>query len=187
MAEPTGAAPVKADAGEVTLRRALTLPWLTLYGLGTILGAGIYALVGKVAGPAGGAAPLAFVLSAVVAGFTALSYAELAARHPVSAGEAVWVGRAFGVRWLEALVGWAVATSGVVSSATVTHGFVGYLRELVDVPQVPAIVVTVGVLAVVAGYGIRESVWLAGATTVVEIFGLLLVIALAGGALAQLP
>lgn len=76
---------------EPTLRRALSLPVITLYGLGTIIGAGIYVLVGQVAGMAGMHAPIAFVLAGIVAGFTAFSYAELASRYPRSAGEAVYL------------------------------------------------------------------------------------------------
>ena len=73
----------------IALRRCISLPLLTFYGLGNILGAGIYVLVGKVAGVAGLFAPLAFLLAALVAGFTALAYAELAARFPAGrAGQA---------------------------------------------------------------------------------------------------
>ena len=62
------------------LKRSLSLPLLTFYGLGTILGAGIYVLVGKVAVHAGPYVPVAFLVAALLTVFTALSYAELAAR-----------------------------------------------------------------------------------------------------------
>ena len=75
-------------AKPVSLKRAFTLPLLTFYGLGTILGAGIYVLIGEVAGNAGMAAPFAFIIAALLATFSALSYAELSARYPLSAGEA---------------------------------------------------------------------------------------------------
>ena len=76
---------------EVGLSRRLSLPLLTLYGLGTILGAGIYVLVGKVAGQAGLYAPLSFLLAAIIAGLTGYSYARLSSRYPVSAGPARYV------------------------------------------------------------------------------------------------
>jgi amino acid transporter len=82
-------------ASQPTLKRSLGLGLITLYGLGNILGAGIYVLVGKVAGAAGVHAPLAFIVAAVVAAITAFTYGELAARYPVSAGEAVYVDAAF--------------------------------------------------------------------------------------------
>ena len=73
------------------LRRELGLVLLSLYGIGTILGAGIYVLIGEVAGQAGIHTPVAFVVASLVAGLSALSYAELSARFPKSAGEAVYV------------------------------------------------------------------------------------------------
>ncbi len=69
------------------LRRTLGLPALTLYGLGTILGAGIYSVVGAAAGRAGPALWLSFLLSTLVAGLTALSYAELATAYPRAGAE----------------------------------------------------------------------------------------------------
>jgi len=51
---------------ENTLRRRLGLPLLVLYGTGVTVGAGIYVLVGSVAGHAGRHAPLAFVIAAIV-------------------------------------------------------------------------------------------------------------------------
>lgn len=59
------------------LARKIGLLLLTLYGLGTILGAGIYVLIGKVAGEAGMFAPLAFIVAAGIAAITGLSYSKL--------------------------------------------------------------------------------------------------------------
>ncbi|MDH5712078.1 MAG: amino acid permease, partial [Gammaproteobacteria bacterium] len=78
-----------------SLKRSISLPMLTFYGLGNILGAGIYALVGKVAGEAGYFAPLSFFIASVIAAISALSYAELSSRYPVSAGEAVYLYEGF--------------------------------------------------------------------------------------------
>jgi amino acid transporter len=72
-----------------TLKRSLSLPLVTLYGVGTTIGAGIFVLVGKVAGAALIYAPVSFLLAAVLAGFSAFAFAELSARYPQSAGEAV--------------------------------------------------------------------------------------------------
>jgi amino acid transporter len=59
-----------------------------LYGTGTILGAGIYALIGKVAGTAGQLAPLAFLMASLLALVNAYAYAQLVSRYPRSGGEA---------------------------------------------------------------------------------------------------
>jgi amino acid transporter len=155
--------------------------------LGTIIGAGIYVLVGKVAGLAGMYAPFAFALAAVIAGFTAFSYAELSARYPRSAGEAVYVEEAFHRRMLSGVTGWAVVLMGIVSSATLANGFVGYLRVFVQAPDWLAIVTLVIGLGLLAGWGISQSVWVATLTTLLELFGLLMVLFLAGDSLAELP
>jgi amino acid transporter len=174
-------------AQETTLRRALGLGALTFYGLGTILGAGIYVLVGKVAGYAGLYAPVAFLVAGLIAAFTAFSYAELAARYPHSAGEAVYVHEGLRLRALSTLVGALIVAAGVVSCATLVNGFVGYLEVFVRLPRwlvIAAIVVALGALA---AWGIRESVRAASLITVVEIAGLLLVLAVAAPELAALP
>ena len=79
----------------IQLDRSVTLLQLTLFGTGSILGAGIYVLIGKVAGEAGIYTPMAFLLAAAIAAVTAFSYAEVSARYPRSAGEATYVLAAF--------------------------------------------------------------------------------------------
>ena len=118
-----------------TLRRSLTLPLITLYGVGAILGAGIYVLIGEVAARAGVFSPLSFILAAVVAALTGLSYAELVARFPRSAGEAVYVETAFNKTWLTQLTGLLVVFTGIVSAATMATGFVGYFSLFVNWPS----------------------------------------------------
>lgn len=169
------------------LRRVLSLPLITFYGLGTILGAGIYVLIGKVAGIAGMHAPVAFLMAAAVAALTGFAYAELGSRYPLSGGEAVYVEEGLGFRKLSVLVGLLTAAAGLVSAATITHGFVGYVNVFVAVPATPVIVSIVLTLGVLAAWGILESVWAAAIATIVEIAGLLLVIAVAAPALATLP
>ena len=169
------------------LRRALSLPLITFYGLGTILGAGIYVLVGKVAGAAGMYAPFAFLLASAVAAFTAFTYAELVARHPLSAAEAVYVQEGLRRRELTILVGLLIVFSGLVSSATIASGFVGYLRVFVDLPDALVIVLLVLALGVLAAWGILESVTAAAVATVIEIAGLVLIIAVSWESFIALP
>jgi amino acid transporter len=173
--------------GAPTLRRALSLPILTFYGLGTIVGAGIYVLVGKVAGIAGPYTPIAFLLAAAAAFLTAFTYAEMSARHPRSAGEPLYVAQGLGMRRLPVFVGLMIVATSLVSSAAIANGFVGYLHVFVDVPRSIAIPALVLALAALALWGIAESAWVAAATTVVEIGGLILIIAVAGDSLAALP
>jgi amino acid transporter len=169
------------------LRRGLSLRLLVLYGLGNILGAGIYVLVGKVAGHAGLFAPVAFFVAALVAAFTAMSYAELAARYPYSAGEAIYIRRGLNMPALSVLVGLLIVVMGAVSAATIARGFVGYLGVLVEVPDSVAITLLVTALSATAVWGIVESVSIAALVTVVEILGLGLVLAAGGHILLELP
>jgi amino acid transporter len=171
----------------VALRRTLTLPLLTFYGLGTILGAGIYVLVGEVAGIAGMHAPLAFAVAAVVAAFTAFSYAELAARHPASAAEAVYMQEGFGRPWLSLTVGALVLFSALASAAALANGFAGYLQLFVDLPAWAAIAVALLALGLLAAWGMHESARAATLATLIEIGGLLLVVAVSGEGLLALP
>ena len=167
------------------LRRSIGLPLLTLYGLGTILGAGIYVLIGEVVALAGTAAPSAFVLAALLAGVTAFSFAELGSRIPRSSGEAAYVAAAFGRPQLAAAVGWAVVAVGTVSAATLIRGFVGYLAVFFDLPDSLVVIICVTGVAAIAIWGIGESVLAAAAVTVLEIGGLLFVCFVARDALGN--
>ncbi|MEO3431330.1 APC family permease [Pelagibius sp. CAU 1746] len=170
-----------------SLKRGLNLPLMVLYGLGTTIGAGIYALVGKVAGNAGLHAPFAFLMAAALVAFSAFSFAELSSRLPRSAGEAVYVHEGFGLRWLALGVGLLVILAGVVSCATLARGFVGYFQELVDIPAWLGIVAVVLLLGAVAAWGITESALLAAAVTLLETGGLVFVVWSGHDALATLP
>ncbi|MHA1564404.1 MAG: APC family permease, partial [Alphaproteobacteria bacterium] len=169
------------------LKRTLSLPMITLYGLGTTIGGGIYVLVGTVAGRAGLYAPLSFVLAAILATFLALTFAELSSRFPKSAGEAVYVSEGLGLQSLATLVGILVVIAGTVSAAALSNGFSGYFRVFLAVPPWLAIVGIATVLGLLAAWGIGQAVALASIITVVEIGGLGLVIWAGADALATLP
>jgi len=157
------------------LRRALTTPLLTLYGLGVTVGAGIYVLVGATTAEAGPYAPVAFLVAALVVAFTAFSYAELSTRYPVSAGESAYVEAGFRAGWLATVVGLAVALSGMVSAAAVAIGAASYLQSLSGVSQGLLTVFVVVVMGLIALWGITQSVTVAAVITVIEISGLLFV------------
>lgn len=161
------------------LRRSLSLPLLVLYGVGITIGAGIYVLIGAVAGHAGRYAPWSFVLAAVAMSFTVGSYVELATRFPVSAGEAAYVRAAFGSRVGSTLIGTLTITIGIVSSATVALGAAGYIGQFVALPQSVIVIGVIGALGLIAAWGILESVLLASLFTLIEAGGLLIVIAAA--------
>ncbi len=170
-----------------TLKRSLSLPVLTLFGLGTIIGAGIYVLIGEVVAESGFLTPVAFFLASVIAAFSAFSYAELSARYPLAAGQAVYVDRAFSIRALTTLIGLLMVFIGIVASATLARGFVGYFQLLVDLDSQLVIVLLVIIIGAIVAWGISESAWLAALTTLVEIGGLLLIIWVARGHFSDVP
>ena len=173
---------------EPALRRTIGLSMLVLYGLGTTIGGGIYVLIGQIAARAGMLAPLSFAVAAILVAFTALSYAELGSRYPKSGGEAMYVKHGFGRRDLAVAVGSMAILCGLVSSATLAHGFAGYVQNFApDIPSWVAIVAIVVAIGVLAAWGIGESVAAASIVTVIEIGGLVLVIWAGGPALAEMP
>jgi len=174
------------DDTQPALKRDVGLGLFVLYGVGNIIGAGIYVLVGKVAGEAGMLAPFAFVLAALIAGLSGLSYGELGARYPLSAGEAVYVYRAFNRRILSVAVGLLISLAGLVSAATMARGFVGYLHVFFAVPAWLVVLVLIALLTLIALRGIAESARVAAALTLIEVGGLLWVIAVASPSLKNL-
>jgi basic amino acid/polyamine antiporter, APA family len=165
---------------KAALHRSLSLSQMVLYGIGTTVGAGIYALIGEIAEVAGMLAPWSFLVAAFMAAFTAFSFAQLSARFPRAAGAALYVEKGFGWPRLAQLVGILVITAGIVSSAALLNGFVGYLQTFIDVDRVLIISVACVILCLISTWGISESVWVAGIISVVEVGGLVWITLLAG-------
>jgi len=164
LSEP---APTKA-----ALVRALSIPLLILYGLSVTIGAGIYVLIGTIAHRAGIYSPYAFLAAAVLMAPTTYSFAKLVARFPVSAGEARYVAEGFQTKRLSVLVGLMVALAGIVSTATLSVGSVGYLQAFVDLPAPLLIVIIVVSFSGLAIIGIKASVMAAALMALLGIGGL---------------
>lgn len=159
------------------LKKGIGLFQAVMYGTGLILGAGIYVLIGDVAGIAGNAVWVSFIVAAVIAAFTGLSYAELSSMFPKSAAEYVFAKNAFGSRLLAFVAGWMIIFVAVVSAAAVALGFSGYFASFV--PDVNPVIVAILLVAALSGVnfaGIRESAWMNAAFTMVEIAGLAIII-----------
>jgi len=160
------------------LEPRLGLFQVTMYGVGLILGAGIYVLVGQAAALAGDLVWASFLLAAGVSVFTGLSYAELAAMYPHAAAEYVYVRRAFGRPFFAYLVGWLIVFAAVVSASTVALGFGGYAAALAGLPPIACAALLIVLLSGVNFIGIQESSWVNVVFTVVEASGLALIVVL---------
>ncbi len=160
---------------KVELKRELGLLEVTLSGVGIILGAGIYALIGRASAMAGNAVWLSFAFSAFVAVFTGLSYAELSSMFPKASAEYQYTKSAFG-RKLAFIIGWLIIFSGIIGASTVALGFGGYFNALFKVHSLLSAFVLIAALSFLLFYGIKESAWFAIVSTLIETAGLILII-----------
>jgi len=161
------------------LKRELGLFQAVAAGVGIILGAGIYVLIGQAAGVAGNAVWLSFLLGALIAACTGLSYAELSSMYPKDAGEYLYTEKAFSEKlgWLTAFL---IVFQGIVSAAAVALGFGGYLSRLLE----PYFIVPIILLALfcvlffswINYRGIKETARFNTLFTLIEVGGLILII-----------
>jgi len=164
------------------LKRAVGLFEATFFGVGIIIGAGIYALIGPAAGMTGNSLWISFLIGAIIASFTGLSYCELSTMFPKAAAEYVYTRRAFGSRFIAFLVGWLLVLTGMISAATVSLGFAGYFKELFGVftdivfSIVPVALLLIAVLSYINFKGIKESSRFNVFLVCIIIIGLLFVI-----------
>lgn len=164
-----------------SLKRTIGTFEATVFGVGVILGAGIYSLIGPAVGSAGNSLWLSFIIGAVISSFTGLSYAELSTMFPRAAAEYVYVKRASGSRFLAFMLAWLIIFAGVAAASTVAVGFAGYLRSFLYAPGPVIAIALIGLLSAISFIGIEESSKVNVLFTGIEIFGLVLIIVLGMG------
>ena len=172
-----GPPPSDTSSDAPQLLRTMGLFSLVVYGVGDMVGAGIYGTIGKAAGAMGNAVWLAFLVSMLAALLTGLSYACLASRYPRAAGAAYVTHRAFHWSFLSYLIGLSIAASGLTSMGAQANVFADNLLALVGGPR---LLLMLGFLLVMTGinlWGIRESMWTNLVCTTVEVGGLLFIVA----------
>ncbi|MCR1781653.1 APC family permease [Nocardioides carbamazepini] len=118
MSTETTGATTQGGHGQPELKRVLGPGLLLLFIVGDILGAGVYAVTGRLAGQVGGVAWLPFLVAFAIATLTAYSYLELVTKHPQAAGAALYAHKAFGVHFVTFLVAFTVVCSGITSAST---------------------------------------------------------------------
>jgi APA family basic amino acid/polyamine antiporter len=128
------------------LTKTLGFGRLSLYGVGTIIGAGIYSVIGPAAGSAGEAIWISFLVAAVISAFSGLSYAELASAMPSAGAEHTFLRQALPKAPAVAFaVGLFIAVHGAATFATVGLAFGNYLQTFVAMPPV---LVALGLMAI---------------------------------------
>lgn len=175
------------EDGGPQLKRAVGPVLLLFFIVGDMVGGGIYALVGEVGAVTGGAIWSGFLLAFVLAIFTAFAYAELVSKYPRAGGAATYIHYAFKTPLLTFMVAFAVIMSGITSAGGLAIAFGGdYLSQFIAIPTILTALVVMVLLGLINYRGISESVKLNATFTVIELFGLFLIvliaiIALAGG------
>lgn len=182
--------PGRGEGEQPALKRAIGPKLLLLFIVGDILGTGVYALTGQVAGEVGGAAWLPFLIAFSVATLTAFSYLELVTKYPQAAGAALYTHKAFGIHIVTFLVAFIVMSSGITSASTASRAFASNFAVGIGWEATPPqiLVVAAGfmvLLAIVNFRGVGESVRANVVLTLVELSGLLLVIMVGLTALGQ--
>jgi amino acid transporter len=165
------------------LKRVMGRKLLLLFIVGDILGTGVYALTGQVAGEVGGAAWAPFLIAFAVAGITAFSYLELVTKYPSAAGAALYAHKAFGIHFVTFLVAFMVMCSGITSASTASNAVAGFVSDAFGLGiadgSAAQLWMALGFMALVALVnlrGVAESVKANVVLTCVELSGLLLVI-----------
>jgi APA family basic amino acid/polyamine antiporter len=179
--DATATTPSTAGSSAATapssLKQVITGPLLFLFILGDVLGAGIYALMGVLAGEVGNALWVPLVVALLLALLTAGSYAELVTKYPKAGGAAVFAERAFRTPLVSFLVGFSMLAAGVTSAAGLSLAFAGdYLGTFLDVPPVPAAIAFLALVACLNARGISESLKSNVVMTIIELSGLVIVI-----------
>ncbi|GAA4882845.1 amino acid permease [Saccharopolyspora cebuensis] len=160
------------------LVRRLTGKDLVGFGIGIIIGSGIFTLTGIEAKQhAGPAVVLSFVIGGVVAALAALCYAELASAVPTAGSAYTYAYTSLGeiFAWI---IGWDLLLEFALGAAVVSRSWSGYVANLLDLPpewfgedaavNVGAMVI-IALLTAVAVAGIRESAWVTNALVVIKV------------------
>ncbi|ASR38179.1 amino acid permease [Prauserella marina] len=177
MTDATTTSQDVSDSGQPSLRRVMGSKLLLFFVVGDIIGTGIYALTGQVAGRVGGALWLPFLFAFIVAFMTAFAYLELVGKYPRAAGAALYTHRAFRIRILTFLVAFAVMCSGITSASSAAVAFGDtYLAEFITSPMPLVAILFILMLAAINFRGVKESVTTNVVLTCIEIAGLLIII-----------
>jgi APA family basic amino acid/polyamine antiporter len=164
--------------------RVLGLHHVTASGIGVIIGAGIYILIGPATERAGAMVWASMLVSALVCAFTALSYMELTSMFPRAGSEHEFARQVF-PDWIAFTTGWAMTVALVVAAGAVSLGFARYLSEFVDIPERIAAVSLLIAVWLIARTGMQHAKWLIIVLSAIQVGGLVLVVASGSGSVGD--
>lgn len=179
----------EGDEPEYQLKKQLTALDLTVFGVGVVIGAGIFTVAGRAAHElAGPAIIVSFIVAAVCCGLAALCYAEFASAIPVSGSAYTFSYASLGeiVAWI---IGWDLLLELMLGASVVAQGWSAYLGVLLDrlgitIPasvaygssfDLPAFLLVAG-LTILVSIGIKESMRVNLVLVALKVFIVLFVI-----------
>ncbi|MDT0690143.1 APC family permease [Salegentibacter sp. F188] len=160
---------------EEKLKRSLGLWDVLMFGVGGIVGAGIYAIIGQAAALGGNMLWLSFVIAAFVALLTGLSYSEFVSRFPDAGGSFEYIKQGLGNKTALYMSIFMVFT-GIVAAAAISISFADYLGRLIEVPSWIIVIVVVALMALFNILGSKYSSYYNSFATIVTLLGLGLVV-----------
>ncbi|NYZ60445.1 amino acid permease [Candidatus Micrarchaeota archaeon] len=158
------------------LKRELGLLSTTIFGIAVIVGAGIYSLIGVATAMAGPGVWLSFIIAALVAALTALSFAELSSMFTGAGSSYLYVFKGMRSRLFGFITGWLILFETVVGVAAISMAFGGYFASLIPIPIMAAALGIILLLSIVNLIGIKESASLNNILFVMELGGLIFII-----------
>lgn len=158
-------------------RRSLGLLQVTTSGVALIIGAGVFVLLAPATERAGGLVWASFLTAAVLCALSAFSYMELSSMFPKAGSEHEFARQVF-PQSVAFVVGWAMAVALIVATATVSLGFARYLGKYVDLDERIGGLAILALVSVIALRGMGAASRVIMTFAVVEVGGLVAVIAI---------
>lgn len=157
---------------------SLSLVATVAMGTGVMIGAGIFALTGQVAEYAGPLFPMAFLLAAIISGFSAYSYIRVTSKYPSAGGVAMILEKAYGKTMMTGACALLMASSMIINESLVARTFGTYTLQLFDVDNVPWLVPLLAVGLIVVAFlvniaGNRLVSTVSKTTAAIKILGIL--------------
>ncbi|MCM4158919.1 amino acid permease [Antarcticibacterium flavum] len=161
--------------GKNKLKRSLGFWEVFLFGIGGVVGAGIYAIIGQAAGLSGNLLWLSFVIAAVVALLTGLSYSEFVSRFPDAGGSYEYIKQSFGPK-TALYMSIFITFTGIVAAAAIAISFSEYLGRLIDFPSWLMVIAIISLMAFFNIIGSKYSSYFNAFATIVTLLGLAVVV-----------
>lgn len=157
------------------LKKTLGFWDILMFGIGSIVGAGIYAIIGEAAALGGNMLWASFIIAAFVALLTGLSYAEFVSRFPDSGGSFEYIKQALGNKTALFMSIFMVFT-GIVAAAAISISFASYLNRLWELPIWIIVILVISLMALFNIFGAKYSSYYNSFSTIITLAGLAVLI-----------